>query len=350
MKLDYVGWQVGINYQAADAQGIDLPYLKQVIDRSADSGMNFISLMMLSYAYFCPEHDGYAWPVRNPRLEPLRDQQCLNANPRREFGSEALAYAKSKGFHCQLMLNAMIWNPQKVAVHYPQATAQTDREGKTGHGWLFCPDSPGAWQLAIDEVTDLLQFYKDCPVDSYAFERIGYTSGTCFCTYSRNRFREDTDTDLGASPLAHLIWKGNTARRLLSAYVAAIRATRPGISVWAHSGGDPEWGHFPHVLRDTSIEVVNNHGQHFLKTEKAFHQQLDWLSPLPCVPHICVRDMPTQNYNIPIRTPQMIRDYARWLETYPGDRVRGAMFFNEVRTSERNKAAVYDVVRQWRSV
>jgi hypothetical protein len=73
VKFKHVGWQIGISYQAPQKQGIDWPYLKNVIDRSADAGMNFISLMMISYAYFCPEHDGYAWPVKNPRLEPLRD-------------------------------------------------------------------------------------------------------------------------------------------------------------------------------------------------------------------------------------------------------------------------------------
>jgi hypothetical protein len=53
MKFNHVGWQIGINYQTESPQGIDLPYLKRVIDRSADSGMNFIRLMMLSYGYFC---------------------------------------------------------------------------------------------------------------------------------------------------------------------------------------------------------------------------------------------------------------------------------------------------------
>ena len=108
MKFNYVGWQVGINYQTEDPRGVDLPYLKRLIDRSADSGMNFISFMMLSYAYYCPGHDGYAWPVTNPKLEPLRDAQCLNADPHTEFVIRALDYAKSKGFHCQLMMNSMI--------------------------------------------------------------------------------------------------------------------------------------------------------------------------------------------------------------------------------------------------
>jgi hypothetical protein len=51
--------------------------------------------------------------------------------------------------------------------------------------------------------------------------------------------------------------------------------------------------------------------------------------------YISVRDKPTQNYRIPLKTPEMIRDYARWLTDYPGDCIAGPMFFNEVRTSEQ---------------
>ncbi|MBN1584614.1 MAG: hypothetical protein JXA89_28160 [Anaerolineae bacterium] len=347
MKFQYVGWQVGINYQAP-GQGVDWPSLKQVIDRSTDAGMNLISLMMVSYGYYCPEHDGYAWPVSNPRLAPLQDRNCLNADPYTEFVKKALGYAKSKGFHCQLMMNAMIWNPARVAESYPQAASQCDADGRSiVDGWLFCPDSPGGFQLAIDEVTDLLQFYADSPVDSYAFERIGYNANTCFCPHSKDRFKRDTGQDLGASSFNHLLWKGNSVRRHLKKYVEVIQQLRPGIEIWAHTGGDPEWGHFPHVLQDVGITTVSNHGQHFLPSEKTFHQQLDWLKPLQCVPHICVRDMPTQNYRVPLRTPEMIRQYADWLTDYAGDRVAGALFFNEVRTSEQNKAAVYDIVKRW---
>jgi hypothetical protein len=132
MKCDYAGWQIGINYQTPEPQGVTLDYVKDVIDRSSDSGMNLISFMMLSYAYFSPEHDGYAWPVKNSRLEPMRDAKCLNSNPRTEFVSKALEYAKGKGFHCQPMMNSMIWNPVKVAVNYPRAMPQVDAKGNVG--------------------------------------------------------------------------------------------------------------------------------------------------------------------------------------------------------------------------
>jgi hypothetical protein len=246
------------------------------------------------------------------------------------------------------MMNSMIWNPAKVAEKYPRACPQSDARGNAGNGWLFCPDSPDGWQLALDEVIDLLEFYADSPVDSFAFERMGYDGGRCYCPYSQAKFKADTDLEPGASPLSRLIWKGNSARKLLQQYAGVIRRVRPGIGVWAHTGGEPEWGHFPQVLKAVGADMVSNHGQHFLPTRKAFYQQLDWLEPLPCVPHICVRDLPTANYPVPLKTPGMIREYASWLEGYPGDRVKGAMFFNEVRTTERIKQTVYEIVKGWR--
>lgn len=348
MKMKYVGWQLGITYQSARPEGIDFPYLQAVIDRSAAAGMNFISLMMLSYGYFDPGHDGYAWPVKNQRLKPLVDAQCRNAQPATEFVRRALEYAKRKGLHTQLMMNSLIWNPAKVKLAYPDAVAQCSSNGeRETNGWLFCPDSPGGWQLALDEVEDLLDFYRDAPVDSFIFERVGYTDGACFCEYSRAKRELETGRKMDQDPLSFLIWKGNATQHHLNKYRDHIRQFRPDLDVWIHTGGDPGWGHFPHVLRQAGFKVVSNHGQHFLPTEKAFHQQLDWLAPLDCVPHICVRDMPTANYPVPIRTPEMIRGYAQWLESYPGARVKGAIFFNEAHTTERNKAVVYELARRW---
>ena len=344
----YVGWQIGVNYQAPAPEGIDWPYLNGVIDRSADCGMNLLGLMMVSYASHCPAHDGYAWPVRNPRLEPLREKACLNANASTEFVAKALDYAKRKGSHCQLMMNGGIADPAKVALRYPDAASQCLADGKPrGMGYLVCPDSPGGLRLFLDEVTDLLAFYRDSPVDSFAFERLSYTAGTCFCPYSREKFARETATTLGESPLTHLVWKGNAMRAYLREYASRIREVRPGIEIWAHTGGEPDWGRFPHVLRDVGIDVISNHGQHFLPTKEAFHQQLDWLEPFLCAPHRCVRDKPTHNYSVARKTPEMIRRQAGWLEDYPGDRVIGAVFFNEVHTSERNKAAVYEIAVRW---
>lgn len=348
MDAEYVGWGIGITYQTVQSQGIDYPYLKEVIDRSADAGMNFISLMMLSYGCYDSVHDGYAWPVKKQRLKSLLDTQCLNAQPSTEFVQRALEYAKGKGFHCQLMMNSMIWNPERVRCVYPDAVVQQPIDGKTS-GWTHCPDSPGAWQLALDEVEDLLSFYSDSPVDSFIFERLSYSDyNHCACDYSRAKYEHERGVKMGEDPYEWLIWKGNAMLDYMRRYVDHIHQVKPGMDVWIHSGGEPGWGHFPHVLYNAGFKMVSNHGQHFAPNNKVFCQQLDWLAPLMCVPHICVRDMPTENYGVKIRTPEMIREYASWLENYPGDRIKGAMFFNEPRTTERNKAVVYEISRRWK--
>lgn len=358
MEFNYVGWRLGVNYQTSDPKGVDLPYVKQVIDKSADSGMNFISFMMLSYACFCPDHDGYAWPVKNPKLQPLRDTTCRNTDINKEFLSKALKYAKSKGFHCQLFMNSMIWNPEKVKINYGDAEPQCYHNGKAArNGWVFCPDSPGAFQLAIDEITDLLTFYSDSPVDSFGFERLSYCdSNTCFCDYSKDKFKKDTGTNLvekkevemEETSFNHLVWKGNSIKQYIKKYISVIKQIRPGIKVWFHTGGDPEWGHCPNVFNEVDIDLISNHGQDFIASKSGYYQQLDWLSPYILVPQICVRDIPTPNYPVPVRTPESIKENFSWMEQYPGDRLKGIVLFNEVSTSERNKAVVYDEVKKLR--
>jgi len=65
--------------------GLDRDYLLRLLDEMAVNRMNLLSLMMQSYGYFDPAHDGYAWPVRNPRLLPYQDPNAVNARPGREF-------------------------------------------------------------------------------------------------------------------------------------------------------------------------------------------------------------------------------------------------------------------------
>jgi hypothetical protein len=59
----YLGWQVGITYEAEKPAGNSLPKMLALLDEMAANGMNILSLMMTSYAYFDPAHDGFAWPV-----------------------------------------------------------------------------------------------------------------------------------------------------------------------------------------------------------------------------------------------------------------------------------------------
>jgi hypothetical protein len=96
-KLRYLGWQVGIIYQTPAAGGMTRDDLWRLIDEMASHRMNLLSLMMLSYAFFDPQHDGYCWPVQNPKLEHNRDKASVNGQPKTEFVRDAIAYAAERG-------------------------------------------------------------------------------------------------------------------------------------------------------------------------------------------------------------------------------------------------------------
>ncbi|MGD9128070.1 MAG: hypothetical protein PVH19_11895, partial [Planctomycetia bacterium] len=74
-KIQYAGWQVGITYQTKEPGGMTRDDLMRLLDEMAKHRMNLLSLMMLSYGVFDATHDGYCWPVKNPKLKPLWDRQ-----------------------------------------------------------------------------------------------------------------------------------------------------------------------------------------------------------------------------------------------------------------------------------
>ncbi len=77
--------------------------------------MNLLSLMLTTYSYFDPDHDGFCWLVRRKGLRSYREEHSLNANEETEFLGDILQEAHESGFHVQLMSNCGIWNPQHRA-------------------------------------------------------------------------------------------------------------------------------------------------------------------------------------------------------------------------------------------
>ena len=61
LEKRYFGWQVGITYESARPEGNALPRLTRLLSEMANAGMNLLSLMMVSYAYFDPAHDGFVY-------------------------------------------------------------------------------------------------------------------------------------------------------------------------------------------------------------------------------------------------------------------------------------------------
>ncbi|MFX0099463.1 MAG: hypothetical protein ACFFCS_07770 [Candidatus Hodarchaeota archaeon] len=348
MKLDHVGWQVGITYGCNRPGGLDHGYMSSLLDEMEDNGMNLLSLMMLSYGYFDPEHDGYCWPVKNPKLKCYKDEQAINGIEDKEFVSKVITEAKSKGIEVELFLNWGIWNPAKIKQEYPMSLVQETRKGSAS-GWLHCPDSPGAWQLGLDEVEDLLKCYDLPNVTRYAFERVGYGGhDTCYCKFTRELFEDKMGFNiLDASSKQRQDWKFERVFNLLKVYVGKIKKVKPGIKVGLHTEGKAAWGHDPNTLKDAGIDYVQPHTIQFKETKKKLFRKLEHLSPNPCNLHFCARDQAPSNYPIWIKTPKIIQKVLGWVKVYPGENLKGLLFFNEPSVSRRNKNAVYAAIQQF---
>lgn len=351
--IRYAGWQVGITYQSPSVGGMTRDDLMRLLDEMAAHRMNLLSLMMLSYAYFDPNHDGYCWPVRSPKLKHYWDSKSVNGQPKTEFVGEVIRAAAERGIEAQLFMNWGIWNPERIRRGYPDARPQVSRrqaiEGQEGKGWLHCPDSSGAWQAGLDEVADLLGFYDHPNVKSYCMERLSYGGANqCFCKDTQVRFREDTGRALlEADERDVLEWKAKRMGGLLKEYAAHVRQVKPGTELWLHTQGSASWGHDPATMRANGVACLAPHTIQFPETQASLHAKLRRLAPNRCVLHLCTRDRRPENYRLWIKTPEILRDVFSWVYSYPGDNLAGLLFFNPTATSPRNRRAVYENLKKF---
>ncbi|MHA1683475.1 MAG: hypothetical protein ACTSUE_21225 [Promethearchaeota archaeon] len=343
MDFNFLGWQVGVTYGSRRPGGVDKNYMLQLLDEMERHGMNLLSLMMISYGFFDPEHDGYPWPVKNPRLKPYQDNSATNGADESEFMREIIGIAGDKGIEVELFMNWGIWNHQKITAGYPGATGQMEKNGKADE-WLHCPDSPAAWQAGLDEVLDLLDFYKQRNVKRYSFERISYKGRDfCYCNWTKKKFREDTGKDIAtASRKEILSWKSSNISRKVSDYVKVIKS-KFNLKVGLHTQGNRYWGHDPRWFQAAGVDFLEPHTIQFKTSQKGLHRMLHHLSPNSCILHFCARDIAPAHYPIWIKTPKIIKKAASWIKNYPGENVDGIMFFNEPSVSGVNKEAIYRV-------
>lgn len=340
---------VGITYQSEQTGGPDYDSFMRLLDEMAHNKMNLLCLYMISLGYHDSLHDGYAWPVRNPKLTFFKDPAATNAAEQTEFLTNIIPAAADRQIEVQTMLNWGVWNPEKIAAAEPAAVRQRDREGSPLETWLYCPDCPEVWQLGLDEVTDLLSFYDHPNHTSHVFERISYANDSfCFCKHTREKYLEDTGCDLleaNGSDIRR--WKAKNIGRYISDYVKHVKAMRSGLEVWAHTLGNPAWGHDPAHMKEYGIEYLMPHTFHFRQEKKVLYDTLQHLAPNRCVLHFDVRNRAPTNYNLWIKTPEIIAEAIQWIDEYPGENIVGVLFFNHNAVSEENKKAVYEGMKRW---
>lgn len=349
--MQYFGWQVGVTYGSGKPGGLDYPHFILLLEEMESNGMNLLSLMMQSYSFYDPLHDGYCWPVQNPALAYYRDESAINAQQSGEFIKRVILDAADRNIDVELFLNWGIWNPAKIERGYPTAHLQQDRHGKA-HGWLHCPDSSGAWQAGLDEVTDLLSYYAHPNVKRFAFERVGYQGkDSCYCPATGAAYRAETNKELFAATKTQVQeWKYSHVGHLLQQYITHVKTEKNGIQVGIHTQGNPGWGHNPRDFPKIGVDYLLPHTIQFKTSKREFYQMLDSLTPNPCILHFCARNVALPNYPIWIKTPQIIRKVLSWAFTYSKDHLQGILFFNEPAVSRENKQAIYETLRAFRKL
>jgi hypothetical protein len=324
-----------------------------------DHGMNYLSLMMQSYAYFDPAHDGYVWPVTNPSLAGYIDEKNVNARKETEFVSRILGEAERLKIDVEMTLNWGIWNNSRISKAYPDACLQQDRSGRPIAS-LHCPDSPGAWQLGLDEVADLLSYYGGSPaLRRFAFERISYSGRDgCVCTHTRDAYASQHGAPaVTGAPLVRVSkpfdiltenelvsWKEQNIGRKITEYTTFIKTRFPHISIGCSTVGNPHWGHNPARFREWGIDYVQPHTIQHKTDKRQLYRTWACISPNPMILHFDLRDRPPKNYPIWPKTPRIIRKVLSWVKNTPAPHVAGIIFFNEPVIPAPNRQAMYDAI------
>ncbi len=345
-----LGWQIGITYETADPEGNHYDKMLRLLDEMAEHGMNVLSLMMTSYARFDPGHDGFCWPVKDPKLKCFKDQNCRNADAKTEFVSRIIDEAEKRYIGIQLFSNLAIYNPEKIRMSFPNADEQRLKNDEPCP-WLFCPVSGDVWELEQREIADLLSFYRHPNVKSIGHERLSFSPGTCYCTACAEIFKADTGLDIHDFTDGDALfdrWKADIILSKQKELNDKIKAIKTGTQVYLHSSCADGWGHDPKRLKDASIDAVMPHIAHFETTKAQFDALLDKLTPNDMVLQMCVRSKALNNYPIWPKTPQIISQFGDWIEEYRerDDRLKGVLFFNENTVCEENRKAVYEVVNR----
>ncbi|HOW69264.1 MAG TPA: hypothetical protein PKY77_01585 [Phycisphaerae bacterium] len=349
-RFKYVGWQVGVTYQAKAPGGLTRDEMMRLVDDMARYRMNLLSLQMISYTYFDPHHDGYCWPVKNPKLRHLWDSTAINGRPETEYVREVIEAAAQRGIKVQMIMNWGIWNPDKLRRGYPDA-AHYEKRPQAGQppskpSWTFCPDAPGSWQAGLDEIADLLGYYSHPNLTSYVFEHLA--SCDCFCPHTQRRYQADTGKLLlEATEDDRYAWAKRHIGGLLKKYVEHIRRIRPKMGVWLHTSCAKDWGHDPKMLPGCGFDHLLPHTFHFPITKERFYEKLRFLEPNRCVLHFSARDVRPTNYRLWIQTPESIAERTGWVLDYPGKNIAGVLFYNPNAMSPRNIQAVYEQTKRF---
>ena len=349
-RLKYVGWQVGVTYQATSPGGLARDDMMRMLDAMARHRMNLLSLQMLGYAHFDPKHDGYCWPVSNPKLRPLWDATASQWPARdgilaRGDRIGGRAGDRSPDVHELGDLESRE-DPPELSRCRQSGVAPSSRQAAAHAGLVLCAERAGIMAdraRRSSRPVDLL-----LPHECHQLRVRKPLLPRLFLPPTQEKYRRETGKSLLDAPkIERDAWSKERISKLLKQYVEHLRRIRPHLDVWLHTRCTTDSGHDPKRLPECGFNFVLPHTFHFPITQEKFHATLRHLEPNRCVLHFSARDVRPTNYPLWIQTPESIAEKIGWVLDYPGENLAGILFYNPNAMSPRNVRAVYEQIRRF---
>ena len=125
-----------------------------------------------------------------------------------------------------------------------------------------------------------------------------------------------------------------------------IRSINQDIEICLHTSLAKGWGHEVRKLKGAGVDCIMPHIAHFPISQTEFNNLLDSIYPNDIILHVCVRNKSLSNYDIWIKTPQIIQNIGNWIREYKEDHsnLKDVVFFNENTVSDENRRAVYQLI------
>lgn len=363
------GWTTCLTYETGERK-LGYDYFSHLLDEMHEHGMTRLLVMMASHGFYAPLNHGLAWPAQNDKLKLQLDKNALNAYEESEFFSRIIEKAHPLGI--KVFIEIKYLGMIGIREGYPGVEFLRKRDGDLTHKVSpdateyereatetlhICCDNPPAHQYMRDKIADVLNRYKD--LDGIVLEHPSYSGSTCYCQYSRDKFRQDSSKKIESVSLQELReWKGLRIRDTLIDLKNLVKSINPRLQYGFYTGFSPansdivgyqaNRGHQIETLRQVGLDFLMPYceGRHQARETVEIQRVIEYLGPIDIHLHTTIRREPPHNYKLPPKGPEYIKNIIEWAKDYQKQNAhfKGMTFFNEVKLPPENRKAVYDAI------
>ena len=363
------GWTTALTYETREPLGFD--HYFRLLDEMEENEMKRLIVMDSSHYHYDPNHQGMARPVLNPRLKSMVDTTAINASPSTEFLSRVIGKAHSCGIELYIEIKysgfygirdaylgvEFATNRQGIPYHHA-VKFDTEKEYLMYSQSRICCDNAQAHQFMRDQLEDLLKVYPQ--IDGIVMEHPDYPHDGCYCKSTQEKFMAETGMSISeAAENQRVAWQNERIGMVIKDLVNLAKERKKNLRFGIYSGFSPPEGTVERyqelkgqkreTLQRAGLDFVMPYleGRHKGKEEFEIEKVLDYMKPLTCYIHTCVRRNPPRTYHIPKKDPTYIHRIIKWfLNYYPHHpHVEGMSFWNEANTTAENRQAIYKALK-----